>query len=148
MSKWLKTAGWWYDACALRLNFLQDGVLLLVRLYWGWQLVGAGWGKLTNVAAAAQFFEGIGIPWPTGSAVLSGGGEFGGGLLLIAGLASRAAALVVLVNMTVALLTAHTGDAGRSSRSRPASSRRPRSPSCWPASSFCCTAQESFPSTP
>jgi len=111
VSKWLKTAGWWYDGGARRLNFLQDGVLLLVRLYWGWQLVGAGWGKLMNVAAAALFFEGIGIPWPTGSAVLSGGGEFVGGLLLIAGLASRPAALVVLANMTVALLTAHAGDA-------------------------------------
>jgi len=111
MSGWLRTAGRWYDGYARGLTFLQDAFLLLVRLYWGWQLVGAGWGKLTNVAAAARFFDSIGIPWPTAAAVLSGCGEFFGGLLLIAGLASRAASLVLLVNMTVALLTAHTGDA-------------------------------------
>src|SRR5262245_28971555 len=83
---------------ARRLAFGQDAFLLLIRLYWGWQLAGAGWSKLTNVAAAARFFAEIGIPLPTASAVLSGTGELAGGLLLLAGLASRAAALVLAVN--------------------------------------------------
>lgn len=111
MKRVLSTMGRYYTDAARRLAFGQDAFLLLVRLYWGWQLAGAGWGKLTNVAAAARFFTEIGIPIPTASAVLSGTGELAGGLLLMAGLASRAAALVLVVNLTVAMLTAHTGDA-------------------------------------
>jgi putative oxidoreductase len=28
---------------------LQSPFLLLVRLYWGWQLAQSGWGKLHNI---------------------------------------------------------------------------------------------------
>lgn len=111
MLQWFRTAGRWYGGAARGLTYLQDALLLVIRLYWGWQLVVAGWGKLTNVAAAAQFFQSLGIPLPTASAVVSGGGEFVGGLLLIVGLATRVGALVILVNMIVAFLTAHTGEA-------------------------------------
>lgn len=110
MSRWIETAGRCYARFTRLLTYPQDGFLLLVRLYWGWQLIGAGWGKLMNVGATALFFEGLGIPLPTFNAVLSGCGELGGGLLLIGGLASRLASLVVVVNMLVAFLTAHTGD--------------------------------------
>ncbi len=111
MSQWIGTAVRCYARCTRTLTPLQDGFLLLVRLYWGWQLIGAGWGKLMNVGATARYFDGLGIPLPTLNAVVSGCGELGGGLLLFAGLASRAAALVLVVNMAVAFLTAHTGDA-------------------------------------
>jgi putative oxidoreductase len=110
MPQWIETTVRYYARFARLLTYPQDGFLLLVRLYWGWQLIGAGWGKLMNVAATAQFFEGLGIPLPTFNAILSGCGELGGGILLIGGLASRPAAMVVVVNMLVALLTAHTGD--------------------------------------
>lgn len=111
MARWTVAAGRWYGDVARRIDGGQSLFLLLVRLYWGWQLVGAGWGKLTNVTATAMFFDQLGIPLPTVGAVLSGGGEFFGGLLLLVGLLARAAALVVLANMLVALVTAHTGDA-------------------------------------
>lgn len=110
MFQWMGTAGWCYARMTRRLTYPQDGFLLLVRLYWGWQLIGAGWGKLMNVGATAQFFVGLGIPLPTFNAIRSGCGELGGGLLLIGGLASRLAALVLVINMSVAFLTAHTGD--------------------------------------
>ena len=100
-----------YTGFARRLAYGQDGFLLLIRLYWGWQLAGAGWGKLTNVAATARYFAEIGIPMPTANAVLSGCGEFFGGLFLLLGLASRATALVLVINMLVALLTAHLDEA-------------------------------------
>src|SRR5262245_3053876 len=108
----LSTIGRYYADAARRLAFCQDAFLLLIRLYWGWQPAGASLGKPTNVAATARFFAELGIPLPTVNAVVSGTGELVGGLFLLAGLASRAAALVLVVNMTVALMTAHTGDAG------------------------------------
>jgi hypothetical protein len=64
MSQWIGTAVRCYARCTRTLTPLRDGFLLLVRLYWGWQLIGAGWGKLMNVGATAQFFEGLGIPLP------------------------------------------------------------------------------------
>jgi len=30
-------------------DYLQSPFLLLVRLYWGWQLIQSGWGKLHNL---------------------------------------------------------------------------------------------------
>lgn len=111
MTRWLQMAGRCYTVATERLTPGQDIFLLLIRLYWGWQLVGAGWGKLTNVSAAARFFEEIGIFWPKFNAVVSGCGELFGGLLLIVGLATRLAALMLVFNMAVAFLTAHMGDA-------------------------------------
>ena len=116
MAQWIGTADRWYGRGVRLLTHLQSGFLLLVRLFWGWQLIGAGWGKLTNIAATAQYFAGLGIPLPTANAVLSGCGEFGGGLFLLLGLASRVATLVLVVNMTVALLTAHIGVLGEPTR--------------------------------
>jgi hypothetical protein len=39
--------------------------MLAVRLYWGWQFMQTGWGKLTNIGKEIQFFTQLGIPAPT-----------------------------------------------------------------------------------
>lgn len=80
--------------------------LLLVRLYWGWQFMQTGWGKLHNLAQVTQFFTNLGIPAPGPTAAFVGCVEFFGGILLIAGLASRLTGLVLTGNMLVAYLTA------------------------------------------
>ena len=42
----------------------QSPLLLFVRLYWGFQFMQAGWGKLHDLAHVTQFFTSLGIPAP------------------------------------------------------------------------------------
>jgi putative oxidoreductase len=84
----------------------QSPLLLFVRLYWGLQFMQTGWGKLHNLAHVAQFFASLGIPAPGANAVFVGCVEFFGGALLVLGLGSRLAGLVLTGNMLVAFFTA------------------------------------------
>jgi len=93
----------WFTSLA---SMAQSPFLLLVRLYWGWQFMQTGWGKLHNLAHVTQFFTNLGIPAPGPTALFVGCVEFFGGLLLILGLASRVTGLVLTGNMLVAYLTA------------------------------------------
>jgi putative oxidoreductase len=85
---------------------LQSPLLLAVRLYWGWQFMQTGWGKLTNIGKVVNFFTTLGIPAPALNAYFISSLEFGGGLLLILGLGSRLIALPLAINMLVAYITA------------------------------------------
>jgi putative oxidoreductase len=85
---------------------LQSPFLLAVRLYWGWQFMQTGWGKLTDIGKVVAFFTDLGIPAPALNAYFVSALEFGGGLLLFLGLASRLIALPLVVNMLVAYITA------------------------------------------
>jgi putative oxidoreductase len=80
--------------------------LLLVRLYWGWQFTQTGWGKLHHLTQVTEFFTSLGLPAPGATAIFVACVEFFGGLLLIAGLGSRLAGLVLTGNMLVAYITA------------------------------------------
>jgi putative oxidoreductase len=84
----------------------QSPLLLFVRLYWGFQFMQAGWGKLHNLAHVAGFFTSLGIPAPGPTALFVACVEFFGGVLLMLGLASRLAGLVLTGNMLVAYVTA------------------------------------------
>ena len=86
--------------------FLQSPFLLAVRLYWGWQFTQTGWGKLHHLARITDFFRSLGIPFPAFNAHFVSGLEFVGGLLLIAGLASRLTGFLLAANMFVAYWTA------------------------------------------
>lgn len=86
--------------------FLFPVVLLVMRLFWGWQFFQTGKGKLMNLDRTAGFFASIDIPWPKLNAVLAGLTEAGGGLLLMLGLASRVISLPLIVVMIVAYATA------------------------------------------
>jgi putative oxidoreductase len=85
---------------------LQAPFLLLVRLYWGWQFMVTGWGKLHNLERVTAFFTSLGIPFPGFNAHMVGGLEFTGGILLALGLASRPVGLLLSANMLVAYFTA------------------------------------------
>jgi putative oxidoreductase len=111
MARWTIAARRWYDTYTRALTALQNPFLLLIRLYWGWQLAASGWNKLMHVEPTAQFFASLGIVWPTFNAVLSGSAECFGGLFLLVGLGSRLVAPVLIFNMTVAYVTAHTDEA-------------------------------------
>jgi putative oxidoreductase len=86
--------------------FLQSPLLLAVRLYWGWQFAQTGWGKLHHLARITDFFRSPDIPFPAFKTHFVSELEFMGGLLLIAGLASRPTGFLLAANMLVAYWTA------------------------------------------
>ena len=81
-------------------------VLLLMRIVYGWAFFMTGKGKLSNIPKFSAYFHELNIPFPTLNAWLVGFVECFGGLLLLAGLCSRPVALVLVINMTVAYITA------------------------------------------
>ena len=85
---------------------LQSPFLLLVRLYWGWQFIQTGWGKVNNIPKITEYFTTLGIPFPGLNAHFIAGLELVGGILLVLGLASRLIALPLTINMLVAYITA------------------------------------------
>src|SRR5271163_2527788 len=85
---------------------LQSSFLLAVRLYWGWQFMQSGWGKLNDIGKVVGFFTSLGIPAPALNAYFVSALEFGGGLLLIFGLGSRLIAVPLVIDMIVAYITA------------------------------------------
>jgi putative oxidoreductase len=87
-------------------NFLQSPFLLLLRVYFFWQLFQTGQGKLAQIGNIADYFASLGIPLPTLNAYMAGATETFGSLLLIIGLASRLTAMPITVVMAVAYLTA------------------------------------------
>lgn len=88
------------------IEYLQSPFLLFVRLYWGWQLIQSGWGKLHNLGGVTEFFTSLGLPAPHATAIFISGLEFFGGILFGLGLFSRIISLMLTVNMIVAYVTA------------------------------------------
>jgi putative oxidoreductase len=84
---------------------LQSPFLLLVRLYWGWQFVQDGWGKLHNLGKVTEYFASLNLPAPGPTALFVSIIELAGGVLLAVGLFSRFTGLVLSVNMLTAYVT-------------------------------------------
>ncbi len=81
---------------------LQSPLLLVVRLYWGWQLSQSGWGKLHHLSNVTEYFTTLGLPMPAQMAVFIACIEFFGGIFLALGLASRITSLILTVNLIMA----------------------------------------------
>ena len=94
-----------YGGFARALNWLQSPLLLAIRLYWGWQFMQDGWGKLTHLDKVSHFFASLNLPAPGATAFMVGLVELGGGIFFALGLASRLTSLVLFVNMTMAYLS-------------------------------------------
>jgi putative oxidoreductase len=88
-------------------EFLQSPLLLVIRLYWGWQFMITGKAKLMNIDGFASHFHDWGIPYPKLNVVLAGSTESLGGLLLLLGLFSRFASPALMTVMCVAYATAN-----------------------------------------
>jgi putative oxidoreductase len=86
--------------------FGQSPFLLFVRLYWGYQLIQSGWGKLHHLAKVTEFFTSLNLPIPAQTAVAISCLEFFGGIFLAIGLLSRLTSLALTINLIVAYITA------------------------------------------
>ena len=84
---------------------VQTGLLLAVRLYWGFQFAQDGYGKLTHLSRVAEFFASLNMPAPATTALFVALVEFVGGIFFALGIGSRLVSLVLFVNMTVAYLS-------------------------------------------
>jgi putative oxidoreductase len=85
--------------------------LLILRICAGLALAfGHGLGKVPPAEGFVNMIgENLGLPAPGLMAWLSAIAEFAGGILLALGLLTRPAALLILLNMTTAVLLAHAG---------------------------------------
>jgi putative oxidoreductase len=92
------------------LERLQWLAPLLARLAVGLLFMSTGWGKVHSIDKVTAFFESLHIPAPGLNAVVVGYSELLGGTLLVLGLATRLAAIPLIVSMAVAILTAKLGD--------------------------------------
>jgi putative oxidoreductase len=87
-------------------EFLRSPLLLVIRLYWGWQFFVDGKGKLQNLDKVAANFASWNIPMPKLNVVLAASIQCVCGLMLLAGLFSRFATLALIGVMCVAYATA------------------------------------------
>ncbi|MEO9337372.1 DoxX family protein [Mesorhizobium sp. SB112] len=82
--------------------FILVGRVLLSILF-----ILAGFSKLTAIAGTAGFFESLGLPVPTVTAVVVGLVELLGGLAVLVGFKTRIAAIVLALFTVGATVVAH-----------------------------------------
>ncbi len=101
------------SACDRTLNMLRTVEWvgpLMVRLVLGVVFATTGWGKLHNLDTVGGFFDSLGIPAPHATAMLVSTIELVGGVMLLVGLGTRVAALLLAGIMVVAIWTAKLPD--------------------------------------
>lgn len=86
-------------------SLLRHPLLLLIRLYWGYDFYQTGLGKLNNLEGTTEFFMSLDIPFPYLNAMLAGSTELTCGILLILGLGSRYCTLPLILIMCLAFAT-------------------------------------------
>jgi putative oxidoreductase len=87
-------------------GYVRDPLLLIIRLYWGWQFFQTGKGKLMDLDKVTGFFTELHLPFPRINAILAGSTECFGGLLLLLGLFTRVITVPLIFTMIVAYWTA------------------------------------------
>ncbi len=91
-----------YEMFVRAASSLESPFLLIIRLYWGWQFMQTGWGKLGDLGKVTNYFTTLGIPAPAWNATFISGLEFAGGILLAIGLSARLIAFLLAADMAVA----------------------------------------------
>ena len=106
MNRLLNTVTQLWDLAARLGNALSWLPPTVARLTVGWVFFQSGWGKLHDLGKVTDYFTELGLPAPAFQATLASTTEFVCGTLLLAGLATRFAAVPLMITMTVALRTA------------------------------------------
>lgn len=91
-----------FDRLTPLFTHAQSVFLLVIRMYWGWQLAQSGWGKLHHLDKVTEYFESINVPMAVPTAHFVAGLEFVGGILLFLGLGSRVISAVLTINLFAA----------------------------------------------
>lgn len=82
----------------------RSPLLLLIRLYWGWQFAENGWGKLQHISKIVDYFGTLHVPLPSLMAPAIATLELLGGILLMVGLLTRLTAFLLVCDMIVAFV--------------------------------------------
>lgn len=105
----------WTSALAKCQQPANDAALLLIRamlavvfIYHGAQKLFGWWGG-HGIEGTAGWMASIGIPLPTLNAILAGGAEFFGGIVLLLGTGARLAAIPMAFTMAVAVYVTSGG---------------------------------------
>jgi len=111
MQKQLAPAVDLYYAALNKLRHLDGLAPLALRLYLGPIFVFAGWKKITGIEDTIAWFGnpqwGLGLPFPELLGWLAALTEFGGGIALILGLATRLFSIPLMITMLVAAFAVH-----------------------------------------
>jgi len=94
-------------------NLFQHVLLLALRVYFGFGLYIAGANKFANAASLSSYFSSLNFPFPEATLYFVAIIEVVAGLMLLIGLASRLAAIPLIITMIVALITAHSAGAAQ-----------------------------------
>src|SRR5689334_19069741 len=93
------------------LHGIGDAVLPLItlftRLAMGYEMFITGLGKWKHMDGTVEFFKSLGIPAAEVNAPFVASLELIGGIALFLGLGTRLFALLLSINLLVAMLTAH-----------------------------------------
>jgi putative oxidoreductase len=95
-----------YELAVICLNYAQSPLLLAIRLYWGWEFMQDGLGKLNHLDKVTDYFTSLNLPQPHVTAIFVSLLELVGGALFALGVGSRLISLLLFVNMTVAFWVA------------------------------------------
>lgn len=86
---------------------------IFLRLVIGWRVIAGVWpyvGRSKTLSEVESYFSSLHLPIPSLSAYLSVYGQFVCAILFIIGLWVRPAALVMIINFTVAIIAVHLYD--------------------------------------
>src|SRR6266436_1014752 len=89
-----------------RLDGIEWVVRLVIRIAVGLEFFGSGLGKLGKLSGLVQYFRSLGIPAPEIQAPFVASTELVCGALIVVGLLTRPAALMLCGVMVVAIVTA------------------------------------------
>lgn len=92
------------------LGYFRSPALLIGRLIVAYGFYEPAMMKFADIAATAEWFGSIGIPFPTLNAYMTATTELTGVILLTLGLMTRLIAIPMMVIMTIAIATVHIGN--------------------------------------
>ena len=99
-----------YQNAATKLENLKDVPPLLIRFILAYGFYGPATMKWGNISGIAEWFAGMGIPFPGLNAYLAASTEMAAVILLPLGLATRFISIPLLFTMIVAIVTVHLGN--------------------------------------
>ena len=96
-----------YQKATERLSALNDIPALFFRIILAYGFYTPAMMKWGNINGIAEWFAGMGIPFPTLNAYLAASTEMAAVILLPLGLATRFISIPLIITMVVAIVTVH-----------------------------------------